>query len=211
MESAFITTYTGLEFDYDDFKPDDIDIRDIAHSLSHLCRFCGHTNIFYSVAQHCLLVSEKIPGGPEVKLAALLHDASEAYVGDLPGPLKKWLVLSYVMDVSCSGDDESVDIDPVAESYVWLHDKILDAVYDKYGVVRPVTDVVRIYDAAAQQFEMQAFMAGTPVDSDGMLWDPWDPKGFAASITEGEFMQAEVDFLKRFEDLMAACGWEHLV
>ncbi len=210
MGPTCITTYTGGTFDYSKFGPDDIDIRDIAHALSHLCRFTGHTNIFYSVAQHCLLVSEKIPGGPEVKLAALLHDAAEAYVNDLSSPLKKWLVLNYIEDVM-PGSDESGNVDPGDESYEWLHRKILNTVYKKYGFVTGTfSTTVKVYDKAACTFEQQAFM-GTPVNSDGMLWDPWDPKGFAASITEGEFGQVAADFLLRFEELMDACGRSELV
>lgn len=209
-----ITTYTGGTFDYSKFGPEDIDIRDIAHSLSHLCRFAGHVNIFYSVAQHCLLVSEKIPGGPEVKLAALLHDAAEAYVNDLPSPLKTWLLLSYMDDMAAEYGEDTVDIVPEDESYRWLHDKILYTVYMKFGVTLPtMTDEVKAYDKAACLFEQQAFMGRSLNDTMGSptLWAPWSPAKFASTISEGEFGKVEAEFLKRFEDLMVACGREHLV
>jgi hypothetical protein len=64
----------------------DIDIRDIAHSLSLICRYTGHIPTFYSVAQHSLIVSSLVPH--EYRLAALLHDAEEAYIGDWSSPLK---------------------------------------------------------------------------------------------------------------------------
>ncbi|WP_397452498.1 phosphohydrolase [Pseudomonas sp. NA-150] len=66
-----------------------IDPRDIAHALAHLCRFYGHTSEFYSVAQHSCIVADLVP--EEHKLAALLHDATEAYVGDMARPLKACL------------------------------------------------------------------------------------------------------------------------
>ncbi len=114
----FILTYTGKVFHYGYIEPDSIDIRDIAHALSHLCRYTGHTSMFYSVAQHSLLVSEKMPGGPADKLAGLLHDAAEAYVNDLASPLKRYIEIN----------------SPYGNMYCSLHDRILAVVYAKYGV-----------------------------------------------------------------------------
>lgn len=82
---------------YDPFnlRPEDVAERDLIISLSHLCRFNGHIELFYSVAQHSIAVARlvKVRGGdPPTVLQALLHDAPEAYLcGDIPGPLKKHL------------------------------------------------------------------------------------------------------------------------
>ena len=85
----WILTHTGKRFDLFEPDVDMIDPRDIAHSLAHLCRFNGHTREFYSVAQHSCLVADLVPA--EHKLAALLHDATEAYLGDMTRPLKEWM------------------------------------------------------------------------------------------------------------------------
>lgn len=84
-----ITTVSGKFFDI--LKPEEyeFDIEEIATALSNLCRYTGHVNRFYSVAEHSVLVSRIVPNN--LRLAALLHDASEAYLGDVSSPLKKLL------------------------------------------------------------------------------------------------------------------------
>lgn len=76
-------TYTGRPFWPLDPRPEDFNIMDIAHGLSNICRFGGHSRVFYSVAQHSVFVSHLAPG-----MEALLHDATEAYLGDMVRPLK---------------------------------------------------------------------------------------------------------------------------
>lgn len=85
----WVQTYSGVQFFPFDPDIESIRIEDIAHSLSMQCRFNGHCSFFYSVAEHCIHVSNLLP--PEHKLAGLLHDAAEAYLGDLPRPLKNEL------------------------------------------------------------------------------------------------------------------------
>lgn len=82
----WITTYTGKKFHFLDPQPGEIDIKDIAHALSLTCRFGGQCREFYSVAEHSIRVAEIVP--EKYKLLALLHDASEAYMPDLPRPMK---------------------------------------------------------------------------------------------------------------------------
>lgn len=86
---SYIQTLSGKHINYLDIHHEDIVIEDIATALSHICRFTGHLPEFYSVAQHSVLVSHLVPA--EFALEALLHDAAEAYVQDIPAPLKRIL------------------------------------------------------------------------------------------------------------------------
>ena len=88
-DDIWIQTFTGKKFPLTHPDPDQIDIVDIAHALSLLCRFNAHCKSFYSVAEHSVHVSHEID--PELALVGLLHDAAEAYLGDVPSPLKKQL------------------------------------------------------------------------------------------------------------------------
>ena len=78
---------SGARFYPLDPRPEEIQIEDVAHALGHLCRFAGHTSSFYTVAQHSVLVSRICE--PQDALWGLLHDASEAYLGDMVRPLKR--------------------------------------------------------------------------------------------------------------------------
>lgn len=86
MSDAWITTFTGRRFYVLDPRVEDICIEDIAHALSMQCRFTGHVKSFYSVAEHSVRVSWACD--PQDALWGLLHDASEAYIGDMSAPLK---------------------------------------------------------------------------------------------------------------------------
>lgn len=83
----WIQVYTGGQMYPLDPHPAEIDIQDIAHSLAMQCRFNGHTKRFYSVAEHSCHVHDILPA--DLKLAGLLHDASEAYLCDVPRPIKR--------------------------------------------------------------------------------------------------------------------------
>lgn len=128
---------SGTLFDYADIKNMRFDIEDIAHALSNMCRFNGHTNKFYSVAQHSVLVSELVP--EEHALAALLHDAAEAYCGDMVSPLKQLL--------------------PVYQS---IHATIEQNLYRSIGVEWPVHACVKDADIKMLATEVRDLMTPHP-------------------------------------------------
>lgn len=108
----YITTYNGIHFYPLNPEADKIHIEDIAHALSLLCRGNGHVKHFFSVGQHCINCAvEAIKRGysRRVCLACLLHDASEAYLSDVPRPFKKSL-----------------------PSYQALEERMLTVIYEKY-------------------------------------------------------------------------------
>lgn len=87
-----LETYTGLYFDYSAPKPEDVCLADIARALSMTCRFGGHVTRYFSVAEHAMNVANhvwQVTQNNELALAALHHDSHEAYIGDLPTPLKR--------------------------------------------------------------------------------------------------------------------------
>ena len=91
--SGHFNTVSGKIIDLNHPTEDMIDIKDIAAALSKICRFGGQINQFYSVAQHCVLVAAMAPA--IIKKEALMHDAAEAYLLDIPKPLKHQLGRSY--------------------------------------------------------------------------------------------------------------------
>lgn len=108
----YITTYTGKSFDVMNPDPDLIDIRDVAHSLSLQCRGNGHVETFYSVAQHCINCCREAAArgySRRLTLACLVHDASEAYMCDIPRPVKN-----------------------VIKGYRTKEDHLLDVIYTKF-------------------------------------------------------------------------------
>lgn len=82
---GYMQTFSGIKFYPDKIKKSDILLDDIIHALSNTCRYSGHSKEFYSVAEHCIVMADFFP---EHKKLALFHDAAEAYMGDLPRPIK---------------------------------------------------------------------------------------------------------------------------
>lgn len=108
---------------YDLLRPAEMeyDIETIAHALANICRYTGHVTRFYSVAEHCVLVSKAIT--PKYAMEGLLHDASEAYVGDVSSPLKKLL-----------------------PEYQKIEDGIQEAIAKRFNLVYPFPDDVHQAD-----------------------------------------------------------------
>lgn len=92
-DSNYITTVSGKRINLAAPTVDDIVITDIAHALGNICRFNGQIKHFYSVAQHSMYVADLCP--PQYKLHGLLHDAAEAYLCDIPTPIKRVLGVAY--------------------------------------------------------------------------------------------------------------------
>lgn len=106
-----ITTYTGKNFDPLDVDESLLDIKDIAHALSLMCRGNGHVQHFYSVAQHSLACAKEAKErgySKEIILGCLFHDASEAYLSDVTRPIKK--ELTYYLEV-----------EDVLQNIIWKH------------------------------------------------------------------------------------------
>ena len=149
-------------------------IEDIAHSLSNLCRFNGHTSTFYSVAQHSVLVSCIVPR--EHALAALLHDAAEAYCGDVVSPLKALL--------------------PV---YQAIHNDIERTIFLQLGLEYPAPACVRDADIVALATEVRDLMPNNPalwhnisdIEPHHEIIKPWTPES------------AKEVFLQRYFDLQS--------
>jgi len=88
----WMQTFSGVKFHFGDPRPEDVRIEDIAHALSMICRFGGHVRSRYSVAEHSVRVAEcvaELGGTPDEVFWGLMHDAAEAYVGDVVWPLKR--------------------------------------------------------------------------------------------------------------------------
>jgi 5'-deoxynucleotidase YfbR-like HD superfamily hydrolase len=88
-DDVWVSTATGRMVSLLDPQPETITLGDIAHALSMICRFNGHVTRFYSVADHSVHVSKLVP--PELAMVGLLHDAAEAYLGDIISPVKKMM------------------------------------------------------------------------------------------------------------------------
>lgn len=171
-----IVTATGIEFHLLDPTIDEICIEDVAHSLGNICRFAGHTRKFYSVAQHSLIVSEIVSG--DHALWGLLHDAAEAYMGDITRPLKR------ALDALAGGLLTEVE------------DNLMAAVIKRFNLSIPVPrEAIKVADNIALATEKRDLM---PVSS--ATWADL-PNPLPSKIVPLNSYEARMKFLWRYEYL----------
>lgn len=171
----FMVTYTGRVVDPCNLQIEDVDIQDIAHSLSMQCRFAGHTREFYSVAQHSIRVSELVL--PEHALHALLHDATEAYVQDIIRPVK---------------------YEPKMRGYLVLEERVWIVVAQHFGIGIDHLPCVELADKRVLKAEIEQF---TKVPHD--KYHEW-MHGIEAAPRVDTGMPphtAKAAFMARFEEL----------
>ena len=136
IQAGKFNTFSGKVVDIMNPTVDMIDSRDIAMGLSNNCRWGGQCNHFYSLAQHSIYVATMAPAGLEPE--ALIHDASEAYLGDVIKPLK--VILGKV--------------------YADIEEKWMRVICSKYGVDYNRLELIKEYDIAALVHEFDYFFKG---------------------------------------------------
>lgn len=179
---SFIRTFSGKLVDPVNLTPDDICIEDIAHALSNQCRFSGHVRRFYSVGEHSVRVMKKCKINP---LKALLHDASETYLVDLPRPLK---------------------YHPEFRFYKVVEANVQDAIYERFNVsfawemgTNPNADEDEIHIADKRMLATE--MLGLMNREDAPL--PFEPYADYANVELGMSpMEAEKWFLANYKALV---------
>lgn len=125
----YITLHRKDGFDISNIRTQDVDIKDIARSLSHLCRFGGHVQRFYSVAEHSLRIMALV--SDRFKFEALMHDAVEAYMQDIPAPLKRFL-----------------------PQYKHIERQVDSTIRNKYNLPPKISSTVHRADILIRDFEM---------------------------------------------------------
>ena len=163
----WVHTYLGKKIHPFNPQLDEIDIVDIAHSLAMQCRYNGHSSSFFSVAQHSVLVSQHC----ESKLEGLLHDAAEAYLTDVPRPIK-----------------------PYFPNYTEFEDKLTEVIFKKYGANFPIPAEVKQIDNSI------LFDEGNKLMTDTSEWEcDVEPLGIEINPIGPE--EAKTLFLERFNEL----------
>lgn len=167
---TWIRTYSGGKFDFANPNPDDIHIRDIAHALSHTARFSGHTFLPYSVAQHSVLVSKSLTS--DYQLAGLLHDATEAYMCDIPRTLKQML-----------------------PDYQAIEARVGEVIAAKFGFEWPLPSWVKHADNVTLRWEMRDLLP------ESQEWQTWNHELPRERVTPWRPKVAEIEFMFQFNKL----------
>lgn len=170
---GWMQTHSGKAYHFKAPQPASIILADIAHALGNLCRFGGHCAKFYSVAEHSILVSQVVP--KEFAMQGLMHDATEAYVIDVPRPLKHLLGASY----------ENL------EAATW------GAICAKYGLPLDLDPSVKMADNTVLLAEKEVMLGEPPL--------PWTwAKGLRPAKVDIHFFspaEASNRFLKRYREI----------
>jgi len=169
----WMQTATGKRFYPTVPEATKVDIEDIALSLAKICRFGGHSTNFYSVAQHSIMVSKLVP--KKYALVGLLHDATEAYLGDIVTPLKQAL-----------------------PNFVELEKRLFKVIAKEFSICNKIPKEVKEADMLALSYEARALM---PNRLDG--WDIVDERPCPFGMTPWDWRTASYQFLRRFDMLMA--------
>ncbi len=178
---GWIKTNSGIKFDIFKPKVSDVNIEDIAHSLSLLCRFNGNCRKFYSVAQHSVLVSHIID--TEYSLEGLLHDAPESITGDIIRPMKIWL-----------------------PDFAVFEDKIDRVIAKRFGLLRTKASLAEVKRADNVALVTEA---RDLVNAEDCLCEYCpDVEPLKQKIKPWSFEKSKREFLKRFEELTAD-WWQH--
>jgi hypothetical protein len=151
--SYWIQTFSGKRFDLENPQPADVDIVDIIQALSNICRFNGHCRQRYTVLEHSVRVAEIVP--EEFRFTALLHDAGEAYYGDITRPLKMVLHELTKYETRCGP----------AKPFQWFLDKIDAAIASAFGTTYPLPECVKHADDVLLATEARDLMGPPP--------EPW--------------------------------------
>lgn len=167
----WMQTFTGRQFWPLDARVEDIDPVDVAHALSLICRYGGHVRRFYSVAEHCVLMSRAV--APEHALWALLHDATEAYVGDMVRPLKRQM-----------------------PEYVAAEDRLMLVIADRFGIPSGMPEEVKDADNRILLTERAALLAHAPAP-----WAQDQLRPLDVEVTGWLPGQAEAEYLTRLREL----------
>jgi hypothetical protein len=142
-QGTWMQTVSGKAFWPIDPRPEELDIGDIAHALSMMCRYGGHCSRFYSVAEHSVLMaSYALPNyGDEIAKIALMHDATEAYLTDVIRPIKAHL-----------------------SNYKEIEERLWLCIAERFGLPKVIPDVVHHLDNAILRDEMNALHMPPPME-----------------------------------------------
>lgn len=172
---GWILTSTGRRIPLLHPDPADIDIRDIAHALSNQCRYAGHTQFFYSVAEHSWHCSHLFAAAGDA-LWGLLHDAAEAYLGDVTSPLKRLL-----------------------PEYQEIEELWMEVIAHALRLPGPPPATLKDVDTAVLLAEAGVLMAG-----DLGVWATTEPANIRVKCWEPE--RAKGEFLARWDALTRSNG-----